>query len=173
MFLCPVVLSVAIISCTLVFCNVPNACPLPSALHSLPSVWSCGVVPSLCPGPCVCVCVCVFLCVASMFCSLLPFASSLAICCPVLPSDDLRRACVCVCLFIRTNMAKCAPMCSIVFFLIRIRGIKFNVRALLNIAFARRSWVGAPSFGCDHNICFFFTFFLSSTDPHSDRQNVW
>ena len=103
-FLCPVVLSVAIISCTLVFCHVPNACPLPSALHSLPSVWSCGVVPSLCPGACVCV----FLCVASMFCSLLPFASSLAICCPVLPSDDLRRACVCVPLHTNQNGKMCS-----------------------------------------------------------------
>ena len=168
MFLCPVVLSVAIISCTLVFCHMPNACPLQSALHSLPSVWSCGVVPSLCPGACVCV----FLCVASMFCSLLPFASSLAICCPVLPSDDLRRACVCVPLHTNQNGKMCSNVLHC-FFLIRIRGIKFNDRALLNIAFARRSWVGAPSFGCDHNICFFFTFFLSSTDPPSDRQNVW
>ena len=60
-------------------------------------------------------------------------------------------------------------MCSIdsclFFVLIRKRGIKFNVPALLNIAFARQSWVGVLSFGCDHNVVFFVTFFLSSTDP--------
>ena len=53
-------------------------------------------------------CVCVFLCVASMFCHLLPFASSLAICCPVLPSDDLRRACVCVPLHTNQNGKMCS-----------------------------------------------------------------
>ena len=55
-------------------------------------------------------CVCVFLCVASMFCSLLPFASSLAICCPVLPSDDLRRACVCVPLHTNQNGKMCSTV---------------------------------------------------------------
>ena len=148
-------------------CPMHALCHLPSTLCPL-----CGPVGwclRFAPAP---VCVCVFLCVASMFCSLLPFASSLAICCPVLPSDDLRRACVCVPLHTNQNGKMCSNALHCCF-LIRIRGIKFNVRALLNIAFARRSWVGAPSFGCDHNICFFFTFFLSSTDPPSDRQNVW
>ena len=111
-FLCPVVLSVAIISCTLVFCHVPNACPLPSALHSLPSVWSCWVVPSLCPGACVCVCSYVLLLCSALCCLLLLLLQYVALCCHLTTCEGL----VCVCLFIRTKMAKCAPMCSIAFF---------------------------------------------------------
>ena len=138
-------------------CPMHALCPLPSTLCPL-----CGPVGwclRFAPAP-VCVCSYVLLLCSALCCLLLLLLQSVALCCHLTTCEGL----VCVCLFIRTKMAKCAPMCSIVF-LIRIRGIKFNVRALLNIAFARRSWVGAPSFGCDHNICLFFTFFLSSTDP--------
>ena len=86
---CPLVLSVAISALCLLspalsgpvgFCFLSFS----AALHSLPSVWSCGVLPSLCPRH-----LCVFTCVASLICSLLPSASSAAICCPLLPSGDL------------------------------------------------------------------------------------
>ena len=71
-FLCPLVLSVAM-CCILAICHVPNACPLPSALHSLPSVWPC-------------------LCSHYLFYSLLPSASSAAICCPLLLKGLLTAA---------------------------------------------------------------------------------
>ena len=77
-FLCPLVLSVAI-CCILAICHVPNACPLPSALHSLPSVWSCGVLPLLFPCTCVLSHVCLL---CSALCSpLLLLLTTVALCC--------------------------------------------------------------------------------------------
>ena len=92
-------------------CNLPCAQCMPFAL--------CPPVSALCVvmwGGTLALhrhlCACVFLCVASMFCSLLPFASSAAICCPLLPYDDLRRACVCASSYEPKlqNVLQCAPL---------------------------------------------------------------
>ena len=59
----------------------------------------------------LCVCSYVLL-LCSLCCLLLPLLQYVALCCHLTTCEGL----VCVCLFIRTKMAKCAPMCSIDFF---------------------------------------------------------
>ena len=95
--------------CTRAVCHVPNACPLPSALHSLPSVWSCGVVPSLCPGACVCVCSYVLLLCSALCCLLLLLLQYVALCCHLATCE---RACVCASSYEPKwqNVLQCAPL---------------------------------------------------------------
>ena len=93
-------------------CNLPCAqcmpfalCPPLSALCVV--LW--GGVFALPRLLCVCVLMCCFYVLLS--------AAFCFFCCNMLPSAAIRRLAkgLCVCLFIRTKMAKCAPLCSTVF----------------------------------------------------------
>jgi len=90
-------------------CPMHALCHLPSTLCPL-----CGPVGwclRFAPAP-VCVCSYVLLLCSALCCLLLLLLQYVALCCHLTTCEGL----VCVCLFIRTKMAKCAPMCSIVFF---------------------------------------------------------
>ena len=87
------------------------------------------------------------------------------------PSLDVLKA-LCVCPLIRSKMVKCSPLCATVF------SYMYSWKKVAS-PYTPQHCVcvtvvgGSAMVPTCSQFCFSFTFFLSCTDPPSDRQNVW